>query len=237
MMNYLKVAQKKTPAPPTTPSRSQGKNKKSKTVQLTTEVPGESLKHGTNSTADLLDTAEWKVVEPKSVQNASGKQKKASQNAALLLSDSDSDSETQDTDNYFTIPEKVSTFLWKTQFSTFRYILTLELDTTLDPQKFLKSSVAKVNQALKRFTTEVQLTGYPGKAQSLFLGRIQKFILTGLGRELREMEIIQSSLISLVSFYMDTVVLRGGNRILRYQGSIAESILHGSLQNHLRTTS
>lgn len=172
MSNYLKTATKKTKqAPPTTPSRLQGNQKKSKQFIPVTKVPvsldaSNKEKNTTPPTiADIpTETTNWKVIESKTTNTQALREKKAADQMKTLLEGSDSESEAEDADISLIVPEKNDLYLLATQSVSMRYSLTLELDASLDPIKFLKATISKLNLVTKRITSEGQLAGYAGKA-------------------------------------------------------------------------
>jgi hypothetical protein len=172
MTNYFKTAGKKTKqAPPPSPSRLQGNQKKAKqAISPTSTLPDASppppqQQDNVNETvAEKKTQDEWTGIESKSTRANAKHLKKAKEQVKSLLVESDSESELEDSDSLIIIPEKNPRFLLESQSVSFRFSLTLEIDPSLDPIKFLKASVSKLNQVVKRITTEGQLAGYPGKA-------------------------------------------------------------------------
>jgi hypothetical protein len=183
MFPYLTaVVNKKTKASPPSSARPvQGKLKKTKTQQMTVLLPEihlspsvpnpEDAKKQPPPATDALPSklqldpkaTEWQPSTSKNVRNMQKKKKDAKAATNALLSDSDSDSDDDELNNELLVPERQSMYLLD-QSITYRYSLTLEVDTTLDPIQFLKMSITKINKALKRLTTDGQLSGYSGKA-------------------------------------------------------------------------
>jgi hypothetical protein len=160
MMNYLQTTTKKTKAPPASTSQAQGNTKKTKTTKLNTPAaPEETVIQTTLNPA----APEWTQPTTKNARNMENKKQKAKATTSSLLSDSETDSDAEASDSVVMIPEKQFAFLLE-QSITFRYTLTLEVDNTLEPTPFLKSSIDKVNKVLKRLTIDGQLSGYAGKA-------------------------------------------------------------------------
>jgi hypothetical protein len=115
---------------------------------------GHSTQHATS----------WKTVQSKATTSKTNAQKKAKA-ATKSLFDSESDSDSDDEATLpVKIPEKNSNFLLSDTSVTSRFSVTMEIESSLDPEKFLGSTVAKLNAILKRFTTEGQLSGYSGRA-------------------------------------------------------------------------
>jgi hypothetical protein len=166
MMNFLKAAEKNKQVPPLTPSRLQGKQKKTKTITLSSKAANEPDAVQTNPTADdtVTGSATWTTVATKTKRATEAKKKKVQATVSQVLSDSDTDSDKDNLDTIGVIPEKNKVYCLKNQSSSFRYTFTMEIDSSLEPQKFLQASITKINFALKRFTTEAQLSGYAGKA-------------------------------------------------------------------------
>eukprot|EP00557_Chaetoceros_sp_GSL56_P001711 CAMPEP_0176502872 /NCGR_PEP_ID=MMETSP0200_2-20121128/15016_1 /TAXON_ID=947934 /ORGANISM="Chaetoceros sp., Strain GSL56" /LENGTH=869 /DNA_ID=CAMNT_0017902035 /DNA_START=228 /DNA_END=2837 /DNA_ORIENTATION=+ len=171
MTNYFKTTGKKSKqAPLASPSRLQGNQKKAKQVNLSVSLPDTILPpaakkdNGTDNAAAAVMQEEWKETESKATRSNVKQQKKATEQVKSLLTESDSESEAEDSESLIIIPDRKPHFLLDSQSVSFRFSFTLEIDTSLDPIKFLKESVSKVNQAIKRITTEGQLSGYHGKA-------------------------------------------------------------------------
>lgn len=174
MMNYVTAAAKSTkktkaPAPSSSPhALQQNKQKKTKTQQV---LAGSSISitdmetDNHTTTPPTVDTQakEWQATVSKNSRNLNKKITAAKQQKQNLLSDSETESDEDDKNTTVMIPDKQSMFIADNSLLQ-RYTLTLDIDATLDPEQFLIKSVEKMNKAVRRLTTDGQLSGYSGKA-------------------------------------------------------------------------
>lgn len=174
--NFLKPSEKKNPAPPATPSRLQGKEKRIKNVTYSSIVSNpptvnkmKTANPNPSSTPEdklpTPETLEWQQIESKQSKTKQTNDKKREVSKKQLLdTNEDSDSEAEEEVSSFDIPSPHKNYLLQDQSILKRFTITFELESTLDPVHFLKQSASRVNKALKRLTTTGQLQGYPGKA-------------------------------------------------------------------------
>lgn len=167
----------KKSAPPISPARTQGNQKRTKTnepsganrtvsvdknkqTEPVATIPPEPSGNDTTT----QHGSSWSAVKSKSTASKEDKTKKAKVSAKSLF-ESDSDSEDEDRDQAFAIPEQNSVYILSPDYSvSSHFSVTFEIDTTLEPDKFLESTILKVNTVLKQLTTEGQLAGYSGRA-------------------------------------------------------------------------
>jgi hypothetical protein len=177
-MPFLKQPSRtKKAAPPISPARTQGNQKKTKpnepsgtnravsvdknkqTEPVVTIPPEPS----DNDTINQHGSS-WSTVKSKTTTTKEEKTKKAKVSAKSLF-ESDSDSEDEERDQAFAIPEQNSVYILSPDYAVpSRFSVTFEIDTSLEPDKFLESTILKVNTVLKQLTTEGQLAGYSGRA-------------------------------------------------------------------------
>lgn len=176
MMPFLKQSTRnKQAAPPFSPARTQGNKKRTKTtgtsslVPNATDTPAEAtatttaLPPDTPSTIPNNRDSSWITVKSKATLSSEEKQKKVKLSTKCLL-DSDSDSDEEERDLVVTVPEINHIFLL-TQYSvSSRFSITFDIDATLEPDKFLLTTVSKMNTILKNLTIDGQLAGYSGRA-------------------------------------------------------------------------
>lgn len=170
MMNYLRAAEKKKQAPPTTPTRLQGKEKRTKhsaSIQDDTDPVEENPDTRVmNEPERSQDSTTWQKVKANKQKTTSVRTKQSKAAKKKLLNDSDdSDSENESgEDQMILIPEKKKEYILLNQAVSARFTLIMELETTLEPIQYLKNSVTKMNKILKRVTASGQLKGFSGRA-------------------------------------------------------------------------
>lgn len=181
MRNYLRAVEKNKDAPPSTPSRLQGKEKRSKTSIISvapTQIPivqipiaevmaatAPIVQADTPSTAITTDPT-WKTAISRKQKNTDVKTKRNNLAKKKLLSDSDdSDSEAEEDEELkLLIPDPQDTFLLHNQSVSFRFTFVMDIDSSLEPTQFLQHSVSKLNKVTKGISTMGQLQGYTGRA-------------------------------------------------------------------------
>lgn len=188
MDSFLKpIDRKKQAAPPISPARLQGKQKKTKMgkgKETTTPSPATDQKNDDTVATKTVDRVSdepgedpapqstdingsnknpWTTVTSKGTMSNEEKKKRAKATIKSLF-DSDSDTDDEDFSLQATIPDKSTIYLLADRSASTRFSVTFEIETALDPEKVLKSTVSHLNTIMKQLTIEGQLSGYPGRA-------------------------------------------------------------------------